>query len=344
MVNIEGVKSKPSTTRKSKPKQQGNYIDTFVKRMFGQVVVFIDFLQNYADKHFVAEIDVKNIKPAPTHYIGQKGDERIIDMVFKCPLKNRDGSLMAVIIFEHESKNLKEIPLKLLKYVSAIWDAERKEGKKVLSTPYFLVLRTGKKPHRGAHPTLANSLPKGSDGKPLGHVPEIKYDVVDLPVWDFGKLIGGTVLRLVLGMLHKMTGGNLDEFPVVMRLLSEITDEKQQVELTKELMDFVNTAFAAHNRKVDETTWHKALHPIFKGKERAMIKTIFEEREAIGEARGIARGKTETLLKILREKFSKIPKETEKAINLMTDPVALDSWAVHAATCKSMEEFAEALK
>jgi hypothetical protein len=46
MVNMKGVKSKPSSTRKSKPKQQGNYIDTFVKRMFGQVLVFTDFLLN----------------------------------------------------------------------------------------------------------------------------------------------------------------------------------------------------------------------------------------------------------------------------------------------------------
>ena len=57
-----------------------------------------------------------------------------------------------------------------------------------------------------------------------------------------------------------------------------------------------------------------------------------------------AKGKAETLLKILRGKFNKVPKETEKAISQMTDPVALDSWAVHAATCQSIEEFAQALK
>jgi len=49
-------------------------------------------------------------------------------------------------------------------------------------------------------------------------------------------------------------------------------------------------------------------------------------------------------LKILRGKFGRVPKETEKAISRMTDPIALDSWAVHAATCQSMKEFAEALK
>jgi len=340
------VKAKSSTRRsESKP---GNYIDTFVKRMFTRIVVFADFLLAYADSKFVSEIDLEQIALAPTHYIGHKGDERIIDLVFRCPLKNGDGSLMAVIVFEHESSNLKKIPQKLLKYIAGIWDAEIKEGKKTLSAPYFLVLRTGKKPFRVKPPTIAALLPKGSDGKPLGHVPEIRYDIVDLPAWDFGKLVGGAVLRLVLGMLHKMTGDNIDEFSEALKPLMEITDEGQQVELTKELMDFVNKAFAAHNRRVDEATWHKALHPIFKGKERAMIKTIFEEKYeagvAAGETKWKAEGKAETLLKILRERFNRIPKETEKSIRQMTDPIALDSWAVQAATCKSMNEFAEALK
>jgi len=78
-------------------------------------------------------------------------------------------------------------------------------------------------------------------------------------------LVGGTVLRLVLGMVHKMTGGNLDEFPEALEPLREISNEWQKIELTKELMDFVNKAFAVHNRKVDEATWHKALHPIWAG-------------------------------------------------------------------------------
>jgi hypothetical protein len=49
-------------------------------------------------------------------------------------------------------------------------------------------------------------------------------------------------------------------------------------------------------------------------------------------------------LKIIREKFNGIPKEIESAIRQMTDPIALDSWAVQAAVSKSLDEFAEALK
>jgi hypothetical protein len=199
-------------------------------------------------------------------------------------------------------------------------------------------------------------LPKGSDGKPLGHVPEIRYDVVDLPAWDFDNLVGGTVLRLALGMLHKMTGGNLDEFPEALKPLLEITDEGQRIELSKELLDFVDKAFAAHNRRLDAAKVNEALKPIFKGKEKTMIKGIFEEKYDAGKAEGIvegeargkvkwkATGKAETVLAVLRARFNRIPKDVERTIRQMIDPIALDSWAAQAATCQSMDEFAEALK
>jgi hypothetical protein len=333
---------------KSEPQQHGNYIDAFVKQMFSRVMVFVDFLAYYADPKFVAEVDLKKIKPAPTHYIGKGGDERIVDLVFQCPLKNGNGYLMAVIIFEHQSSSLKAIPRKLHKYISAIWDAETKAGKKVLSAPYFIVLRTGKKPYKGRYPKMSDSLPKGHDGRPVGKAVEVEYDVVDLPAWDFDKLVGGTVLRLALGMLHKMAGDAVEEFPAALLPLLEIDDEGQKIELTQDLLNFVMKAFAAHNRQVDELALNKVLQPILKEKEQTMIKTLFEQKIdegiAIGEARGEARGKIEALLTVLRARFKKIPKETEKTIRQMTDSVALESWTVHAATCPSMNEFVKALK
>lgn len=79
------------------------------------MLVFADFLLNYADPVFVAEIDTTKITPAPTHYFGKDGSEQIADLVFQCPLKSGDGNLIAIIIFEHQSGSLKKIPHKLLK-------------------------------------------------------------------------------------------------------------------------------------------------------------------------------------------------------------------------------------
>ena len=334
------VKAKSSTQKskpqKSEPKKQGNIYDAFAKQMLAQIVVFADFLLYYADKKFVAEINEKKITAVPTHYINRGGREQILDLAFHCPLKYGDGSLMAVVIFEHQSGSLKKMPQKLLRYISAIWDAELKEGKKILSAPYFLVLRTGKKPHKGRFPKLSDLLPKGSDGKPLGKAFEIEYDVIDLPAWDFEKLVGGAVLRLTLGILHKMTGGNLDELSEALKPLLEIAHAGKRIDLAKDVMPFVAKVFAANNRRLDEEQMDELLKPIFTGKERAMIKTVFEEREEIGEARGIAK----SVLTTLRKKFKKVPKHIERTVLAKSDPIVLESLLEHVMDSKTLDEFA----
>ena len=124
--------------------------------------------------------------------------------------------------------------------------------------------------------------------------------------------------------------------------------EGERVELSKEFAQFIAKAFAANNRPLDEAAMGKAFRPVLKGKEKEMIKSIFDEREAIGEARGRDKEKIETgrnlLLAILRKKFNRIPKEVERSIQKMNDPISLESWAVQAATCQSMDEFVEMLR
>ena len=133
---------------------------------------------------------------------------------------------------------------------------------------------------------MADSLPKGSDGKPIGKTVEVTYDVVDLPAWDFDDLVGGAVLRSALMLLQTMTGGNLDEFSAALLPLLELP-EGERVELTKELLNFVDKTFLANNRQLDEAIVCKALEPIFKGKEKQMIKSIFDEKYDAGVAAGL---------------------------------------------------------
>jgi hypothetical protein len=64
----------------------------------------------------------------------------------------------------------------------------------------------------------------------------------------------------------------------------------------------------------------------------------------IWKAEGKAQQGRSMVLAVLGARFKNIPDEVERAILAITDPVALESWAAHAATCQSVEEFAEALE
>ena len=50
------------------------------------------------------------------------------------------------------------------------------------------------------------------------------------------------------------------------------------------------------------------------------------------------------ILTILQARFNTVPEEVKDAICRMIDPIALKSWAAEAATARSIEEFAGALR
>ncbi|MGL4943544.1 MAG: Rpn family recombination-promoting nuclease/putative transposase [Thermoguttaceae bacterium] len=307
----------PASVRPDSAKS-GNIFDAFARNMFARVVLFADFLKNYANPKFVSQIDLAGIMPAPTNLFGKEGTERIVDLVFRCPLKHGSGSLLAVILFEHQTGSLRKIPQKLLKYISAIWETESK-AKKPLSAPYFIVLRTGKKPHRKPYPSLADLLPKDANGESIGTVPVVVYDVVDLPTLDFDELIGKPELRLVVGLLKKMTEGLEDEFIEALLPIREFKTINEQMAWFKEAIPFVAKVFAAHNRKWETEKAEVAVQTVIDKGDKNMMLTVFEEAElrgvargqALGEARGEARGKIDILLAVIRARFKRVPRKLE---------------------------------
>ena len=84
----------------------------------------------------------------------------------------------------------------------------------------------------------------------------------------------------------------------------------------------------------------QAIRPVYEERSDKMALSFFEEIEARSEARG----KAEAVLGFLRKKFHRIPKKIENAVRQMSDPIALDSLVAHVVDCKTLDEFAEALK
>jgi hypothetical protein len=88
----------------------------------------------------------------------------------------------------------------------------------------------------------------------------------------------------------------------------------------------------------------KAFSKILSEREASdMAKTMAEELWIGGRTEGEAKAGREIILESLRGKFGKVPKNIEKAINQMNDPIALKSLAVRTASCKTLNEFAAEL-
>ena len=78
-----------------------------------------------------------------------------------------------------------------------------------------------------------------------------------------------------------------------------------------------------------------------------MRKTMFEKIEDIGVTKGKAEGKAEAgrsmVLKALRTKFVRVPKQIERAVLAKSDPIVLESLLEQVFHCDTLKEFAEGL-
>jgi hypothetical protein len=115
---------------------------------------------------------------------------------------------------------------------------------------------------------------------------------------------------------------------------------------------YIHTIIEANADTMGELFMRKKEGVIFSEKLDAFFRERFApliaEREAqgiaVGEARGIAVGEArgeakagrEIILESLREKFGRVPKNIERAVNQMNGPIALKSLAVRTASCNTL--------
>ncbi|MDR1924617.1 MAG: Rpn family recombination-promoting nuclease/putative transposase [Planctomycetaceae bacterium] len=355
---------KNETDKSDKPKaiRPGNIYDVFAKNIFGRVLVFIDFLLNYASLDFVDKIEIDKIYPLPTHYISKFLDEQILDLVFACPLKGDNSNIKAIIVFEHDGRSDADLSFRLLSYACCIWRNDI-NNKQPLSAIYFMVLRTGKKPQKKQYKNISDCLPKDRHGNIIGSEFNFQYEVIDLPAIDMEKLCGGAVLRLGMGVLKKMTEGLEGEFAEALRPLMEVADEREQINLTADMLDFIAKVFAARDKKLRLEEVNKALKPIFEERTKNMIPTIFDEVRAEaraaaraeglveGEIRGEIRGeikgeikaRADEVIRVLSRRLEVPSKSTQKKIRSISNIDKLDELVEFAWTCVSVNEFATAL-
>ena len=75
-----------------------------------------------------------------------------------------------------------------------------------------------------------------------------------------------------------------------------------------------------------------------------MSTTVWDQLIEEGEAKGEARGKTESIILILTKRFSPPSQEIKDRLLALTDLEQIDKLADFAFDCNSVEEFEAALK
>ncbi|MGL6196780.1 MAG: hypothetical protein ACRC2T_18365, partial [Thermoguttaceae bacterium] len=174
------------------------------------------------------------------------------------------------------------------------------------------------------------------------------YDVVDLPEHDWDKLVGLPHLRLVIGLLKKMTEGQEEEFGDALLPMLEFTGLEEQKEWMKDILPFVAKVFSAHHLELGGEKLNQAAERVFAERTSEIMLTIFDEIELKGKAEGVAigeaRGEARKVARLLDKRFEKVPYQLNEKLLMITDLEKLDMLFDLAFDCKTLEEFQNAIK
>ncbi|MDR2705809.1 MAG: Rpn family recombination-promoting nuclease/putative transposase [Planctomycetaceae bacterium] len=349
MKNSSDQSVKNSTPNKNTKNNTVNFHDEFVRAVFANIELVIEFLKLYLGKtregrKLLELLDLKRIRLEPTQFFGPEGRQRIADLIFWIPLKHGKGLAGVVFVFEHKSERKRSLPFQLLKYLVAIWNKFFSEAKNpespnfVLPAPLLIVLHNGSKPIINK-PMLDEYIEKVVGTKQF--IPKFDYIMVDLSVLTPDEFGTAPLLRVILELLKRATDGTLyDVRKQILEPLAEIRDDEKTRYWIQQILRYMDKAIKNKKKELTPESIDEVIKPVYKERSTNMSLTFLEKLEANAERKT----GQDMVLAVLQDKFTKIPAKIETAIREISDPIALKSLCVHAASCRTLKEFATELK
>ena len=302
------------------------------------------FLKKVLPKKTLRCLDLDGLTIEERHLADDLFKDRIADVIYQVPIKEAQEHVNFFIIVEHKSFQDLLTIFQLWCYVHLICRREftaameRNENRANYQLPpvIAIIVYHGKGKFQGKTelaemflqlPGLKDYLPRlrailfdlnsiGDDDPMLNdpEAPELKVVLMALKT-----IFRRDVASKVIDVVRELK--SLSDDPIIQRLLR--VTFVYLVNNAKHLKRNVNALLGTFQEVVGEK----------------IMPTLAE----MWKAEGKAEGKAETVLTFLRARFRQVPERIENAIRQMTDPIALDSWAEHAATCQSLEDFEKAL-
>jgi hypothetical protein len=359
------------TRKQSDNKQPNNPHDRFARKTVGNPVYASDFLKHYADPIIIEFVNLDRLIAAPTHYLTNELKEVILDVSFAAQLHDEEGGLDVLMFLEHKSSPCRLVPLQLgthsLLSLYFNWTTTNYSDNYQPSFPLMLLLYHGNEDideelfFQDIFPKIPKKLRK--------YLPQFKIIVINLKRFNYDCLPGKPETQAIVESFKRATDGTFASH------LSKILERIKSANLNKQQTLDITANIAQYCTWINNLTKEQIVQSIikvFNGTEGLkMANTIqkgilqegfelgqahgFELGEAhgfeLGEAHGLELGEergelkcsVKIILDILRGKFGKVPRYIVNSLNQRTDAIALKSLAVHAATCSSLNDFAEEL-
>jgi predicted transposase/invertase (TIGR01784 family) len=318
------------------------------------------FLRSVLSVAIQEKLDIDRLTVEPKDFLSVIFKETRADMVYRVPIRDCDENLCIYVLLEHKSYNDFFTIFQADQYANQISQKEyqQTENEKRLTVDFrfspvlVIIFHHGETSFTGPidvanvyrdYGVLTDYLPRRR---------AILFDLSKLSESEIPDASETPELFAVLQIMREIFSMDIGtKSRVVLERLKPYSEIPKYRRLIRFLWYYLVSS-ARNLPKQELLTITEVVKKVIGEKE---MPTVLEQLRAegkaegkaegmtIGEARGEARGKAETILAILRGRFRKTSKSVEIAIRQMVDPIALDSWAVQAATCESLDEIEKSL-
>jgi len=307
--------------------------DKTLKELFSRPEIVKNFMQGFVGEEFVNDIDFNRIEKKNTSYITKTFKDRYTDLVIKL---NMTGGKCAYlyILFEFQSTIDKLMPLRILNYMLLLYEDLIKQKEISIDEPlppvFPVVLYTGTKTYNAS--TRIEDLIALPYRRLQRYVPTFEHYLVTLHSKPREELKKMTALdNMIAGLFYLLTAGTKEEMKEAEKFVSD------KIDYASEFGRF----YVIWLRKYLK---HKGIKIKVHTKEggKIMLETVVARirEDKINQIRneGIYIGKQESILKLLKKKFTEIPKSVENKINGIHNVEKLENILLNILDMTSIEE------
>ncbi len=319
-----------------------------------------------ADIPWFEEIEFDQLDHIKTTFIRRNYRHLQSDIVLTAPLSGSRGAertLLIYILIEHQSEPDRLMPLRvadsqlqIFRYQVRQWLKTHASEAQILLSPVLpVVFYTGLKrwPEVG---TLADVIERGDEFREVTpiverpmylNLPEIPSDRLEREGGYFG-----WVLRLV-----QQRHTRVAEFRQLLRNVVTHLEGMEAEDRARwlDLLSFVGAMIYHERSEGEHVELHETVEDSVSREEsrrevakmgRTMADVLIERGRIEGQTEGRTEGRTEaaietrqqTLIRLLRRRFGKLPARVTRAINATTATEQLDEWLDQVLTANSLDE------
>jgi hypothetical protein len=269
-----------------------------------------DFLQ-MLEVQLLARIDFAQMGVVPGRLVQRDYRHLESDLVLQAPVRPRSGDkhrqILLYILIEHQSEPDRLMPLRVLEYVVAVYKRQMRDWKR----------EHGNLDHFRFQPVLPIVLYTGSFGRLLRLILQRR---TRLKVFE-------ETLHEVVRALESLAEGDRERWSELLSYIDAMLYYEREPEEYRPLQQTV--VVAVQNDVHRQEVYNMA---------KNMAEQLKEEGLAIGLHRGEVRTQRRLLVRLLRNRFGKVPPKLVKRIEATQRLDLLDAWFHEASAIKKLDD------